>query len=259
MQCNYDPSGLICSEGSNSSTCLTSIQAETVKSVYAPLLDVNGGLTYPGLQPGAEVAAASIILNGAPFIYTTDWFRYAVYNDPSWDPTTQNLTDYENAIRQNPFNIQTWEGDLSGIKERGSKVLHWHGGMDAIITSENSPRYYEHVSSTMGLSPAELDSFYRYFVVSGTGHCGGGDGAHAIGQATNEVNSYDPSENILMAIVDWVENDNAPETLIGTRWVNNTQSLGVDYQRAHCKYPKHNQYKGEGNPDVIESWECVDP
>jgi hypothetical protein len=101
-----------------------------------------------------------------------------------------------------------------------------HGGADFIISSDNSPRYYEYVSDTMDLSPSELDDFYRYFLVSGTGHCGGGDGAHAIGQGTGEVNSYDPKENVLMAIVDWVEKGNAPETLIGTKWVNDTQSLG---------------------------------
>ena len=110
----------------------------------------------------------------------------------------------------------------------------------------------------MGLAPSDLDSFYRYFTVSGTDHCNGGDGAHAIGQGTGEVNSYDPAENVLMAVVDWVEKDNAPETLIGTKFVNNTQSLGIEFQRAHCKFPKRNQYKGAGNPNIVESWECVD-
>lgn len=61
-----------------------------------------------------------------------------------------------------------------------------------------------------------------------------------------------------MAIVDWVEKDNAPETIIGTKFINDTQSLGVQFQRAHCKYPKRNQYKGEGDPNVIGSWECID-
>jgi feruloyl esterase len=110
----------------------------------------------------------------------------------------------------------------------------------------------------MPSSSEELDEFYRFFTVSGTGHCGGGDGAHVIGQASDEVSSYDPKENILMAIVDWVENDNAPETIIGTKYVNDTQSLGVEFKRAHCKYPKRNQYKGTGDPHAIESWECVD-
>lgn len=258
LQCKYDPSGLVCADGSNSTTCLTPVQVETVKAVYSPLLNDNGDFVYPRLQPGAEIIAANVLLNGQTFPYTNDWFRYAIYNDPSWNPETINSTDYDNAARKNPFNIQTWEGDLSAFKDAGSKIIHWHGGADFIITSDNSPRYYEHVSTTMGLSPAELDDFYRYFLVSGTGHCGGGDGAHAIGQGIGEVNSYDPSENVLMALVDWVEKDNAPETLVGTHWVNNTESLGVEFQRAHCKYPKRNQYKGEGDVNLKGSWECVE-
>ncbi|KAF1944607.1 tannase and feruloyl esterase [Clathrospora elynae] len=259
LQCNYDPSGLVCSEGGNSTACLTPNQLETVKAVYHPLLNAQGDLVYPRLQPGAEMGAAVALLNGMPFSYTTDWFRYAIYNDPNWQPESLNTTDYDNAARIDQFNIQTFKGNLSGVKDRGTKVLHWHGGADFIISSENSARYYEHVSSTMGLSPSELDEFYRYFVVSGTGHCGGGVGAHAIGQGTGEVNNYDPSDNVLTALVDWVENGNAPETLIGTKFVNDTKSLGIEFQRAHCKFPKRNTYKGEGNPDVVEGWECVDP
>lgn len=257
-RCQYDPSGLTCPEGTtNSTTCLTPTQVKTVKAVFAPLLNANGDLVYPRFQPGPEIIGAAVLFNGAPFPYTADWFRYVIYNDPSWDPSLLNSTDYDNAARINPFNIQTWKGDLSAVKKRGSKVIHWHGQADFIISSDNSPRYYEHVSSTMGLSPSKLDDFYRFFRVSGTGHCSGGDGAHAIGQSSAETNSYSPKENVLMALVDWVEKGNAPETLIGTKWVNNTQSLGVQFQRAHCKYPKSNKYKGKGNPDLLTSWECV--
>lgn len=257
--CQYDPSGLVCSEGSNTTTCLTPLQVETVKGVHAPLLNDYGDLVYPRLAPGAELAAAPILLAGNIFPYSVDFFRYAIYNDPSWSPYTLNGTDYDNAARLNPFNIQTWEGDLSGVNNRGAKVLHWHGAEDPIISSEISPLYYKHVSSTMRLSPEELDSFYRYFTISGLDHCNGGTGAHAIGQGIGQVNSLDPKENILMAIVDWVENGNAPETVVGTKFVNNTESAGIEFQRAHCKYPKRNQYKGTGDSNVIESWECVDP
>ncbi|KAH7086281.1 Tannase/feruloyl esterase [Paraphoma chrysanthemicola] len=258
LLCKYDPSGLTCPDGTtNSTSCLTPTQVKTVKAVFEPLLNSTGGVLYSRLQPGAEVSSAAITLNGVPFSYTTDWYRYAIYNDPSWDPTKQSVKDYEYGYRLNPFNIATFKGDLSGVKKRGAKILHWHGSQDQIITSENSPRYYEHVSATMKLSPKQLDEFYRFFRISGTAHCSGGDGAHAVGQGTGEVNSYKPSENVLFALVDWVENKKAPETITGTRWVNNTQSLGVAYQRAHCKYPKRNQYKGKGDPNVVGSWECV--
>jgi feruloyl esterase len=260
LLCKFDPSDLACPAGTTSSSmCLTPTQVNTVKGVLAPLYDAKGDLVFPALQPGAEIVGSYALFNGIPFPYTADWFRYVIYNDPSWDPTKINSTDYDNAARANPFNIETFEGNLSATQKRGSKIIHWHGGADFIITSNNSPRYYEHVSSTMGLSPSQLDDFYRFFRVSGTGHCGGGDGAHAIGQGIGEVNGYDAKENVLMALIDWVENKHAPETLIGTKFVNDTQSLGIEFQRAHCKWPKRNHYKGVGNPNVVESWECVGP
>lgn len=258
LLCKYDPSGLACSPGSNSTTCLTPDQFATVKTTFLPLRNDQGDLVYPALQPGAQAVAAFIIFTGRPFPYTTDWFRYALYNDPTWDPATLGSKDYDRAAQLNPFNIQTFNGDLSGVKNNGTKILHWHGGADPVISSENSARYYEHVRKTMQLAPEELDEFYRYFIVSGTSHCAGGVGAHAIGQDEGEINGYDPKHNVLMALVDWVENGNAPETIIGTKFVNDTQALGVEFERAHCKFPKSNQYKGEGDPTLPESWECVE-
>ena len=45
-------------------------------------------------------------------------------------------------------------------------------------------------------------------------------GAHAIGQTSAEVSSLDPQNNVLLRIVDWVENGNAPVTVTGTKYVN---------------------------------------
>lgn len=92
--------------------------------------------------------------------------------------------------------------------------------MDAIITSENSPVYYNLVSRTMGLNSSALDDFYRFFRISGMGHCQGGGGAHFIGNQLASVSTMDPQNNVLLRIVDWVENGNAPETVTGTKFVN---------------------------------------
>lgn len=254
--CQYNASSLLCGKETNSTTCLSAAQVESVQKIFSPVYAADGSVVFPRMQPGSEIIASYVLYTGSPFPYTADWFRYAIYNDPSWDPTKINMTDYANAARINPSDIQTWKGDLSAVKARGAKILTYHGQMDPIITSENSPRYYEHVSKTMGLSSLELDSFYRFFRISGTGHCTGGDGASVIGQGTTSVESLDPSENVLMAVVNWVENGAAPDTIIGTKWVNDTQSLGVDYKRAHCKYPKSNHYQG-GDPKALSSWKCV--
>ena len=92
--------------------------------------------------------------------------------------------------------------------------------MDEIITSDNSPIYYNLVSQTMGLPSSEIDEFYRFFRISGMSHCTGGDGAHNIGNMITEVSTLNPQNNVLLRMVDWVENGNAPETVTGTKFVN---------------------------------------
>lgn len=56
-----------------------------------------------------------------------------------------------------------------------------------------------------------------------------------IGQTAMEVTNLDPQNNILTRIVDWVENGNAPETITGTKYINDTQTLGVEFTRNHCR------------------------
>lgn len=195
---------------------------QTVRQVFEPYYGVNGSLIYPRMQPGSELSAAYIYYNGQPFQYTVDWLRYAILNDTTWqaDNLTTQLVAY--AAELDPYNISTWNGNLSPFQSRGGKILHYHGLADPIISSDNSPRYYEHVVTSMGMPPSELDDFYRFFRISGMGHCRGGDGAWQIGQqasgATNATD--DPQHNILMRIVDWVENGNGPETVTGTKFVN---------------------------------------
>jgi len=41
-----------------------------------------------------------------------------------------------------------------------------------------------------------------------------------IGNQLETVTSTDPQNNVLMRMVDWVENGNAPETITGMKYVN---------------------------------------
>ncbi|KAF2187891.1 tannase and feruloyl esterase [Zopfia rhizophila CBS 207.26] len=256
--CKYNPDGLICAPGrANTTDCLTLTQARTVRSIFSPLLGVDGSLVYPRMQPGSEnVGAPQTYYNGQPF-GAADWFRYAIFNDTTWDPATLTTQDYVTSSNLNLFNIETWNGDLSPFQARGGKLLHYHGLMDQTISSDNSPRYYEHVSQTMGLAPQELDEFYRYFRISGMAHCGGGPGASFIGNGPRSVASYDPNENVLMAMVRWVEEGIAPDTITGTAYVNGTPSADVAFKRKHCRWPYRNVYQKSGDPNDAASWKCV--
>ncbi|KAH8585910.1 Tannase/feruloyl esterase [Bisporella sp. PMI_857] len=256
--CKYNPDGLICTPGQeNSSDCLTPTQAETVRKTFSPLYDTAGSLVYPEMQVGAELTGMpQTYFNGQPF-GASDWFRYAIFNNASWDPTSLTPKDWLLSSRLNRYDIETWHGDLSAFKKRQGKLLHYHGLADGIISSSNSPRYYQHVSKTMGLSSAQLDQFYRYFPVSGMAHCGGGPGASFIGNQARNLAGLDPAENVLMAMVRWVENGVAPDTITGTAYINGTKDAGIDFKRRHCRWPRRNHFRGLGNPKDPNNWACV--
>ncbi|ESK89049.1 feruloyl esterase b precursor [Moniliophthora roreri MCA 2997] len=249
--CNYDPSKLLCT-GGNTNGCLTQAQVETVRKVFQPFNNSQGNLIYSRPVPGGE-SLATTMYGGSPFFLTSDWFRYVVYNNPSFNPATLTLADYERAIAMNPSDIATFKGDLSAFQSRNGKLLTYHGGMDGLISPFNTERYYNHVSSTMNLSSSALDSFYRFFRISGMSHCGGGDGASQIGQGAG--GSLDPDANVLMAMVRWVEQGVAPDTILGTKYVNDNPTSGVLISRRHCRYPLRNTYRG-GDSKQPASWSC---
>ncbi|KAE9389957.1 putative ferulic acid Esterase/Feruloyl esterase [Gymnopus androsaceus JB14] len=265
--CDYKPERLICpSHAKDRSTCLSGEQAKAIRKIFSPFYGSEGELWYPRMQPGSLNMRP---LNGKLFTYTDEWFRYAIYNDPDFNTTNLNLTDFAYSQAANPFNINTWNGDLSSLKSKSGKLLTWHGQADGIVPSSNSERYHQHVSQTMNLPPVEMDSFYRFFRVSGMGHCRGGPGAWAIGQSLAGVGGVVDEEmrrlkpdsegeegNVLMAMVRWVEQGIPPEDLIGLKYVEDDKTLGVKSRRSHCRYPMRNVYDGVGDGDKMESWKC---
>jgi hypothetical protein len=47
-----------------------------------------------------------------------------------------------------------------------------------------------------------------------------------------------------------------PEAILGTKFVNDTNSLGVEFSRNHCKFPLRSTYDGSGDNTKPESWSC---
>jgi feruloyl esterase len=270
--CNaiYRPEALICdptSNTSNTTTCITPLQASTIRSLFSPLYGTDGTEIFPALPATPGVASlAYSFYSASPFLYSVDWFRYAVYNNPTLNITTLTRTNWSDAWSLNAADVNTWSANLSAFKAAGAKVLHYHGQEDGIIAPSNSERYYDYVSREMRLPAHDLDDFYRFFRVSGMGHCGGGPGAWNIG---NSRASLGPGEeglttqgNVLMALVKWVEDGVAPETIRGWKYRDDdTEGSGqgaeegmegkeVEYYRDHCRYPFRNVY-GNG------TWSCV--
>ncbi|KAJ5747018.1 feruloyl esterase B-2 [Penicillium nucicola] len=245
---------LICNPSSNQTACLSGAQAHTVRQVLSPMYSQNGTLLYPRMQPGSELVSSQVLYTGQPFSFSTDWFRYVTYSDPNWNPASLDVHAAHDALEQNPYDIQTWDADLSSFQSAGGKLLSYHGTQDYLISSENSKLYYSRVAEEMNMSPSELDDFYRFFPISGMSHCISGTGASLIGNTAQQFSGTDPEDNVLMAMVKWVEEGIAPETVRRSKNGDNGELL---YRRKHCKWPKRNVHVGPGNYTDENSWQCV--
>ncbi|GAB1201134.1 hypothetical protein APSETT444_010521 [Aspergillus pseudonomiae] len=237
--CDFRPEVLMCTND-RIDNCLSPAQVEIVRKVLSPMYDENGQLIFPAMQPGSELEAADKLYSGKPFSYSKEWFQYVVY-DPSWNPAEFDIHDAKVADDLNPQRIRTWPNDLSNYKKRGGRIITYHGQQDGKITSFNTERFYNHLSTTMNMSASELDHFFRFFRISGMSHCSSGPGAWAFGQGGSPVPTMTPfnrNDNILAALVAWVELGIAPETITGTKYVNDNPELGVAFQQLVFK-PYH--------------------
>jgi feruloyl esterase len=114
----------------------------------------------------------------------------------------------------------------------------WHGWADQLITAEGTIDYYNRVLQQMG-GRDKTSQFLRFFLAPGVAHCGGGAGPAPTGQ--------------LEALLAWVEEGKAPETLTATR---RDQSGAVTRSRPLCQYPLVAKYKGTGSTDDAANFVC---
>ena len=87
-----------------------------------------------------------------------------------------------------------------------------------------------------------MDKWVRYFQISGMNHCSTGPGAWILGQGGNTAAAgvpFQAENNVLKALVNWVEQSVAPVHMEGTKFVNDSVAMGVDFKRRHCRYTSH--------------------
>jgi hypothetical protein len=81
--------------------------------------------------------------------------------------------------------------------------------------------------------------FVRLFLAPGVAHCAGGPGPAPTG--------------VLDAVIAWVEDGKAPETLTAVR---RDQTGAVVRSRPLCQYPLVAKYKGTGSTDDAANFVC---
>jgi feruloyl esterase len=238
--CNFDPSVLKC-KSTETASCLTPQQLETVNAAYTDLRSSTGELLFPRLPFGGELGWYLPAGATEPGAMDIDIFRYIANQDPAWDWHSFDLEkDIDRALRHGT-EIHAVNPDLAKFKAHGGKLLMYHGwsdgGSGGSISALNTVSYYESVLKYMG---PNQDDWFRLFMVPGMDHCGGGTGPNQL--------------NKLAALERWREQNEPPKSITAAR-VN--ERGWIDMTRPLCPYPQRAVYKGNGSTNDAANFTCA--
>jgi feruloyl esterase len=230
--CKFEPKRLQC-KGAKTDTCISKAQVNALDKAFAGPKSSQGKQVYPGFYYDTGIAATGFIpgllhaatgpAGPAPVLSAADVDKEAAIAG-SGHGGTDGDTD-------------GWT-DLGTFSVHGGKLIFFHGVSDPWFSAEDTVDYYGRLSDASGGSE-KTSAFARLFLVPGMGHCGGGPAA---------LDQFDA----LTPIIDWVEHGKAPDSLTAT---------GASFpgrSRPLCVYPKHAHYKGSGNPEDAENFDCKD-
>ena len=258
--CKFDYDRLLCSAANtNTSICLTPTQLETLQKLYTPYVE-DDNFVFPGFALGADPSLLTLTPNQLGYGFL-QWF---IYNDTSYTYQDFSYADVVAADRVDPGDATADQFDISAFRARGGKLIMYHGWEDMAIPAGSTPYYYHATQEAM--PDVDLDNFYRLFLIPGMGHCagskvapwyiGGGSQIGGVKNVNYSVPGYmDAEHDAVLALMRWVEEGEAPEKIIATKYDNDT-APNVLRQRPICVSPKVARYKGKGNVDDAESWTC---
>ena len=246
--CDWQPSMIACASETHGAACLTPKQVSAVARLMAPARNSASEIlwAYPYL-PGSETQWVGWNYFGAPsngisprlanLLLPEQFGTYLV--DATVRPRVDPLTfDFDRAPATLARSRRVYDAtsvDLRAFKQRGGKIVMWHGWADGAIAATSSIGYYRHVERFMG-GRARTQDFFRLFLIPGVQHGGGGPG----------LTEFDA----LSALEKWVETGQPPEKLIASRSAGSV----VERSRPVFPYPVQGRYDGVGDPTDASSF-----
>ena len=226
LGCDFDPTVLACKPSQAENTCIAPQKVEAIKKAFAGPKNAYGTKIYPGFLYDAGIVAKGFAPgllalgpNGLFGPYTTeteiDVDKLALHaSDPLVEPASTNLSTFS---------------------LNGGKLIFFHGDSDPWFSPLDTLGYYKSLEETNS-GAEKVASWSRIFLVPGMAHCGGGP----------SLDHFD----MLSAVVDWVENGTAPDSVI---------AIGQAFpgrSRPLCAYPNHAQYTGSGDTQDASNFRC---
>jgi len=250
--CRFDPSTLRCPQGTDSADCLTEAQVGVVRKLYTGPTTDRGVRLYPGgEQYGSELAWTYWIVPGPEFpdataanLFAGNYLQHMAFPLGTPHSAIADWTfDMPGFWRLLPEHLpaSAMSLDLTAFRDRGGKLILWHGWADPAIPATGTLDYYRRLTDAMG-GIAEASRWTRLFMVPGMYHCTGGYGPHQFDAVAD--------------IVAWVENDAAPERIVVGQ---PDGSGGVTRTRPVFPYPAVARYTGSGSVDDAANFVAAPP
>ena len=253
--------------GARDGTCLSAAQKTSIAHLFAGATTESGKKIYSSFPYDAGLATSG---------WATWKFTNSQQLDPGavgliWqvppeDPSTfnavtfaltgnldsmlakVNATDTTYTESAMSFMVPPHPTDLGTLKNRGAKLLVYHGTSDPIFSSDDTTSWYDGLRAANG---GDASNFARFFRVPGMNHCSGGP-------STDQFDMLTP-------LVNWVEKGQAPASVIASaRGGGNAGGANADVPatwsptrtRPLCPYPKVAKYKGSGSLEDAASFSC---
>jgi feruloyl esterase len=258
-ECEWDPHALVCT-GPETNACLTQAQADALEQLYkgARRADTNAKI-YAGLERGGEDGFGplgwSTSVTGPPspvappgtpgigVLLSGAYINNVAFQNPN--PLFKTFSfdfaaDLDFVISQltTRYQYNANDPDLTAFKNRGGKVLMYHGWSDPVVPPRGSVDYHKAVRQKLGTQQAL--SALRLFMAPGMEHCVGGTGPFLFDAVT--------------ALEGWVERGVAPERIVATQ-VNLGTGAFVR-SRPLCRYPMVARYTGSGDVNSAANFVC---
>ena len=224
LGCDFDPAILSCQDGRTES-CLSPQKIAAIKKARGGPKTTTGVQVYPGFLYDTGVTASGPIrgiLSPGPGIF-----------GPA---TTEMEVDVEKeALRDVQPLVDSMSTNLTSFSAHGGKLIFYHGDSDPWFSPLDTFGYYKDMADANGGLDA-TSKWSQFYFVPGMGHCGGG-------QALDQF-------DLLGVMVNWVEKGTAPQSVLATGKAFPGRS------RPLCPYPEHAQYKGTGDTEQANNFEC---
>lgn len=240
-RCEFSARANVCGTATApAANCLTEGEADAIDRIWDGPRNAHGKKIWFGLDRGTNLSG----LNGTnPFALGVTQFHWDTHNLTfDWKTVTaDSYADVAQAGSRNIADVTDTFGDLDTFRKSGGKLLTFVGANDQLIMPQGVLHYYRQMAARYGKHDSpdfkRLQSFYRLFRAPGVGHCGGGAGPQP--------------QNLFGALVDWVENGEAPDTILAQ-----STTAGVTRTRPLCLYPKTAIYRGSGSTDDAANFYC---